>query len=1519
MTSFTSHVVVRPKGSQGRRRPPRARLRVEGLEDRIVPSYFPSTADGIHIFEDQLSNNLSSAMTRFVATHVDGTQKELLNQTDQFRAINPNFTVLHYQLGTGNSPYDYIINNQWSSDWTYVNQQESWFAHQSYSGEPQSAANLASGRVGNSTGWDQADISNPAWQQYTLNQVLQNLSATGSNGWFADSFTYGISGGGYDGTIPTRYQGTNAANAAVWPGGVTWTSQLANWAKTIETAFANYNATNGTDYQFIPNLDARVTSWEPDWYDNASGVPFIDGAFLEGFGEYTDTYDWTLSMNRGLNLTDNGKIIIMQPSPSADPSTAAGQQQVNFYLGTYLLLKGDQTYLNIDFGGGVQYYPQYDLNLGAATTPLQSNVSGYLWNGVYRRDFQNGFVLVNPGSTSYALSLGGNYREVQGTGGGTMSDSDIDANGNYIGASLTYQNVNSVTLTGGSAAIFLNNALTVKNPAQAAANPITATSVGLSVLGQENGTDAGLTYTWSSTGPGGVTFSDNGDNSAKNVTASFTQAGAYTFTATISDGTQSVTSSVHVTVDQTLTSDQVSPGSANLVDNGTEQFSATALDQFGLPLGTQPSFAWSIDTGGVGTVNTQGLYTAPTTGVGAATVRASAGATSAAATVSVFTPTGFTTPDHAVFTVGTANQVRIATEGEFTAALTANVAPFNFQDNGDGSATISGTPSATVGTYLFNITANNGHTAPIVQVFTLAVIDPPKITSPAGTTFTAGTPGSLTITSTAGLPTKTTFHIDGTLPAGVTMHDNGNGTATLAGTPQATSGAVYSVTISASNGSASVTQQPFTLTVNAAPAFTSASAATVVAGAPGSVSITTRGYPRATLKAGGLPAWLTFTDNGNGAGTLTGTPTAAGNTAVTLTATPSAGKVVTQTLTVTVAQPPTLSTSGSTTFTVGKAVAFTITASGGSPGTTTFSESGALPAGLSFSATGGTLKVLGTPAVGSGKVYTVTVTAGNGPAKTSQTYTFTVDEMPAFASAAGATFVTGQGGSFLVTTRGYPAAPLTASGLPAWLTFTDNGNGAGTLTGTPTAAGTTAVTLTATPSAGKVVTQTLTVTVAQPPTLSTSGSATFTVGKAGTLTFTASGGSPGTTTFSESGAPPAGLSFTATGGTLKLFGTPAVGSGKFYTVTVTAANGPAKTSQTYILTVDELPAFTSAAGATLVTGQAGSFLVTTRGFPAATLTASGLPAGLTFTDNGNGAGTLTGTPTAAGNTAITLTATPSAGNIITQTLTVTAAQPPTLSTSGSTTFTVGKAVAFTITASGGSPGTTTFSESGARPAGLSFTATGGTLKVLGTPAVGSGKVYTVTVTAGNGPAKTSQTFTLTVDEAPAFTSATSATFVAGQAGSFLVKARGFPVATLSISGMLPAGVSFVDNHDGTATLFGTPLAGTGGLYPVVFGSGGASQSFKLTVTEPPLITSAASVTFSVGQSVSFPVSVSGFAAPTLTYSGTLPSGMTWTTPKGQTGALLSGTPTKAGTYTLTIIATAGTLPLALQTLVLTVA
>src|SRR4030095_8336574 len=85
-----------------------------------------------------------------------------------------------------------------------------------------------------------------------------------------------------------------------------------------------------------------------------------------------------------------------------------------------------------------------------------------------------------------------------------------------------------------------------------------------------------------------------------------------------------------------------------------------------------------------------------------------------------------------------------------------------------------------------------------------------------------------------------------------------------------------------------------------------------------------------------------------------------------------------------------------------------------------------------------------------------------------------------------------------------------------------------------------------------------------------------------------------------------------------------------------------------------------------------------------------------------------------------------------------------------------------------------------------------------------------------------QNFTLTVNEAPAFTSAAATNFTTGATGSFTVTTTGFPLPTLTIGGALPAGVTWVDNGNGTGTLSGTPAAGTGGSYaPTVTAANGS--------------------------------------------------------------------------------------------------
>jgi hypothetical protein len=118
-------------------------------------------------------------------------------------------------------------------------------------------------------------------------------------------------------------------------------------------------------------------------------------------------------------------------------------------------------------------------------------------------------------------------------------------------------------------------------------------------------------------------------------------------------------------------------------------------------------------------------------------------------------------------------------------------------------------------------------------------------------------------------------------------------------------------------------------------------------------------------------------------------------------------------------------------------------------------------------------------------------------------------------------------------------------------------------------------------------------------------------------------------------------------------------------------------------------------------------------------------------------------------------------------------------------------------------------------------------------------VHTITAIYSGDSSHSGSTGTLSgglvVKQAPAITSANTATFTVGTASSFTVTTTGYPVPSITESGSLPSGVSFVDNHNGTGTLSGTPAAA--GTFKVSFTAAngfGASavQSFTLTASGP---------------------------------------------------------------------------------------
>jgi hypothetical protein len=557
----------------------------------------------------------------------------------------------------------------------------------------------------------------------------------------------------------------------------------------------------------------------------------------------------------------------------------------------------------------------------------------------------------------------------------------------------------------------------------------------------------------------------------------------------------------------------------------------------------------------------------------------------------------------------------------------------------------------------------------------------------------------------------------------------------------------------------------------------------------------------------------------------------------------------------------------------------------------------------------------------------------------------TVGTAPSITSANGATFTVGVAGAFTVTTSpGFPTATtLSDSGvLPRNVSFTDNRNGTATLSGTPApSTGVYMITLTAANAIGST-SQVFALTVIDPPRITSANATTFKVGKSGSFTVRTSRGLPLKMTLSESDALPAGISFNAAAnGTATLSGKPAAYTGGVYVLTIIASNGAVPNAvQTFTLTVSgpaaQAPTITSGSSTTFAVGVAGSFTITASpGIPSkTTLTENGpLPQGVVFTAGLNNTAKLTGTPKAntGGTYAITITA---ANGIVktTQAFTLTvsgpAAPPPTFTSANSTTFTAGTAGTFAVTTNPGVPAKTTLSEKGALPAGVSFTAgTGGTARLSGKPQANTGGAYIITLIATNGLAQSIQTFTLTVDRPPAITSPLQTGLARFRQSSFTVTTSGFPYPklTLASTDILPAGVSFVDNGNGTATLSGTPTAGQGAFFDtlnITAGNGvGASvtQMFTLVIGQSPIFTSLNTATFSTAQAGSFTITTSAAPAVTLTESGALPTGITFHD-NGDGTARLSGKPAAGsrGTYTFVVTASSRAFPSVFQLFILTI-
>lgn len=788
------------------------------------------------------------------------------------------------------------------------------------------------------------------------------------------------------------------------------------------------------------------------------------------------------------------------------------------------------------------------------------------------------------------------------------------------------------------------------------------------------------------------------------------------------------------------------------------------------------------------------------------------------------------------------------------------------------------------------------------QSATITVNPDPTIsgTVPSGI---VGTAYSATLKANGGTaPLKMSLG-SGSLPPGLTFDAS---TGTISGTP--TTAGTFNFVLQATDSS----DVPDTVTVSESVTIVTAVTPLAVTGGAQPVGVVGSPYSTAlqatggvtpytwSISAGSLPAGLTIN---SATGVISGTPTAAGTADFTVQVTDETGKTATATASIAVTAPIsvlTLTTTALPNGTVNVPYAATIGVSGGTAPYSCSITSGTLPAGLTLSG----CTVSGTPTTPGASTVTVNVTDSSNPQQsTSGTQTITIN--PAALSLTTSALPNGTINVPYTATIGVTggtspySCSITSGALPKGLSLSGC-----TVSGTPTASGTSTVQVKVTDSGN--------------PQQTTSGPQTITIGSAA-LSLTATslpngtvnvpysstiGVTGGTSPYScsiTSGTLPAGL--TLSGCTVS--GTPTKAGSSTVQVKVTDSSSPQQTtSGPETITIS--PAALSLTTTALPNGTVNVAYNATIGVSGGTgpyscsITSGTLPTGLTL----NGCA-VSGTPTTAGTSnlqvKVTDSSNPQESTTGPQSITIAPAQLKlTLATLPDGTINVPYTA--TIGVTGGTSPYSCSITSGVLPKGLTLSG----CTVSGTPTVAGTATVQVKATDSGKPQQTANgPETITINSASlALTTSTLPDGTVGVAYSANIGVTGgtSPYSCSITSGTLPAGLSLSG-----CTVSGTPSTPeTATVQVKVTDAGNPQQSTNgpetITINPSGALTLTGTLpNATIGVAYSETLNATGGKQPysfSVT-SGSLPAGLTLSASTG----VVSGTPTAVGASTFTVTVT----------------
>lgn len=742
-----------------------------------------------------------------------------------------------------------------------------------------------------------------------------------------------------------------------------------------------------------------------------------------------------------------------------------------------------------------------------------------------------------------------------------------------------------------------------------------------------------------------------------------------------------------------------------------------------------------------------------------------------------------------------------------------------------------------------------------------------------------------------------TFSMTGA-PAGVVISSGG----VISGTP--TAQGVYAVDITASNVDGSA-HQTFSLTVGSVPTLTGTPVLTTPINTLYFVSFGVTGFPAPTVAFSG-PSWLQQSGSN-----FSGYSSAQGVSQIMVTATNQFGTATESWNLNVVGQSPIVMGTPPNTATVGSPYTYSFAAVGTNP--LVWSISGG-PSWLTIDSNG---VVSGNPDI-TGSYPNIVVTISNSGGSNSTSFSLTVAGVaPSITGTPLTTGTINTSYSFPITVTGQPFPIVSISGGPAWLTV----NG-GVVSGIPNVPGHYAnVVITANSSTGSSqLTYTLDVSGVV-PFLAGGSLPVATAGQAYNYSFPRNGIPLGTCSFSGA---PSWLSMDSA--TCTISGTPTT-SAPTVTFSVTQTNSQGSDTKSYTLYVQGNTVCSPPMG---IVDNSYSYTCTSTSQPPPTFTLSNAPPGITMSSTG----VFSGTPTTPGQYPMTVTITNSEETLVLSTPVIVYGNVAPVFISTPPAVAAANQMFSYQMAALGRPDIVYSIVSG--PSWLHIV-DGDFLE--GMPLDSDEGSIVVVLRASNGINPDAlQQFVLSVEPPlnPIIKSVCPGVASVGRPYTCNLYATGATPISFLI-GSAPDWLMI----DGCCTLKGTPdMSDVGGSSIILTASNGYLpndiQNFNIMVSVPPssqptsaptmrpttaptttaapVITSLPSTSVTIGDVYFYPVNVTGQPAPVLTVSD-LPSWLRLV------GNILTGTPPPgtAGTVTVSLTATNGAGPSAVQTFVLAIA